>query len=104
MSPWATWRIDRHRHDGCTIRWRRGDPVAYVLGGKRIGDYGITEVVDTIPVSLTGWTDLAEIRLLGQRWLRQSTRLRPSSTSPGPACPLPHTPTTKHPGEANSKT
>lgn len=27
--------------------------------------------LDTIPVTPTGWTDLAEIRLLGQRWLRQ---------------------------------
>ena len=63
--------LDRHRHDGYTIRWQRGDPVAYLLAGKRIGDYGMTEVLDTIPVSPTGWTDLAEIRLLGQRWLRQ---------------------------------
>ncbi len=69
LVGWA--HLDRHRHDGYTIRWRRGDPVAYVLGGKRIGDHGMTEVVDTIPVSPTGWTDLAEIRLLGQRWLRQ---------------------------------
>jgi hypothetical protein len=45
--------------------------VAYVLHGHRIGDDTTTaEVLDTIPVAPTGWTDLAEIRLLGQRWLR----------------------------------
>lgn len=63
--------LDRHRHDGYTIRWRRGDAVAYVLSGKKLGDHGKIDVLDTIPVAPTGWTDLAEIRLLGQRWLRQ---------------------------------
>jgi hypothetical protein len=64
--------LDRPRHEGYTIRWRRGDPVAYVLHGHRIGDHTTTAgVLDTIPVAPTGWTDLAEIRSLGQRWLRQ---------------------------------
>lgn len=64
--------LDRHRHEGVTIRWRRGEPVAYVLHGQRIGDDTTAAgVLDTIPVSPTGWTDLAEIRMLGQRWLRQ---------------------------------
>ncbi len=63
--------LDRHRHDGYTIRWRRGDAVAYVLSGKKLGDHGMADVLDTIPVLPAGWTDLAEIRLLGQRWLRQ---------------------------------
>ncbi len=32
-------------------------------------------VLDTIPVSPSGWTDLAEVRLVGQRWLhRQRTQ------------------------------
>ncbi len=62
--------LDRHREDGITIRWRRGDPVAYVLDGKRVGDHGMTGVLDTIPVASAGWTDLSEIQLLGQRWLR----------------------------------
>lgn len=44
--------------------------MAYVLGGKRIGDLSMADVVDTIPVVPTGWTDLTEIRQLGQRWLR----------------------------------
>lgn len=64
--------LDRHRHEGVTIRWRRGEPVAYVLHGHRIGDDTTAAgVLDTIPVAPTGWTDLAEIRLLGKRWLRQ---------------------------------
>jgi hypothetical protein len=53
-----------------TVRWRRGDQVAYVLDGQRIGDHGIADVLGTIPVAPAGWTDLAEIRSLGQRWVR----------------------------------
>ncbi len=63
--------LDRHRHDGYTIRWRRGDAVAYVLSGQQVGNHGMAEVLDTISVSPSGWTDLAEVRLLGQRWVRQ---------------------------------
>jgi len=50
--------------------WRRGDAVAYVLAGQQVGNHGMTEVLDTIPVLPKGWSDLAEIRVLGQRWLR----------------------------------
>jgi hypothetical protein len=46
-----------------TIRWRRGDPVAYVLGGGQMGDHGMAGVLDTIPVSPSAWTDLAQVRL-----------------------------------------
>ena len=71
-APVAWVFLDRHRHEGVTIRWRRGEPVAYVLHGQRIGDDTTAAgVLDTIPVAPTGWTDLAEIRMLGQRWLRQ---------------------------------
>ncbi len=63
--------LDRRRHDGYTIRWRRGDTVAHVLSGQQVGNHGMAEVLDTIPVPPSGWTDFAEIRLLGQRWLRQ---------------------------------
>ncbi|MGH3719347.1 MAG: hypothetical protein ACRDRI_11030 [Pseudonocardiaceae bacterium] len=64
--------LDRHRQGGLTIRWRRGEAVAYVLDGQRIGDHStVAGVLSTIPVAPTGWTDLAEIRLLGQRWLQQ---------------------------------
>jgi hypothetical protein len=62
--------LDRHRRDGFTIRWRRGDPVAYVLAGKQIGEHGMTEVLATVPVLPAGWTDLTEVRQLGQRWVR----------------------------------
>jgi hypothetical protein len=62
--------LDRHRQDGITIRWRRGEAVAYVLDGKQIGDHGMSQVLDTIPVYQRVGPDLAEIRLLGRRWLR----------------------------------
>lgn len=62
--------LDRHRHDGYTIRWRRGDAVAYVLNGKRLGDHEMIDVLGTIPVLPGGWTDLAEVRVVGRRWGR----------------------------------
>jgi hypothetical protein len=69
-TPPVGWvYLARHRRDGYTIRWRRSDSAASVLAGKRIGDLGMTEVVDIIPVLPAGWTDLAEIRALGERWL-----------------------------------
>ncbi|HET9254017.1 MAG TPA: hypothetical protein VFO16_02300 [Pseudonocardiaceae bacterium] len=43
--------------------------MAYVLSGQRVGDHGMNEVLDTIPVPPSGWTDLAEIRQLGHRWV-----------------------------------
>lgn len=62
--------LDHHRGGGFTIRWRRGEQVAYVLSGHRLGDHGMAEVLGTIPVLPAGWTDLAELRTLGQRWIR----------------------------------
>ncbi len=62
--------LDRHRADRFTIRWQRGDRVAYVLSGQRLGDHGMAEVLGAIPVLPVGWTDLAELRTLGQRWMR----------------------------------
>lgn len=59
--------LDRHRHDGYTIRWQRGDSVAYVLAGKQLFSHQTADALDTIPVSPSGWTDLAEIKLAGQR-------------------------------------
>lgn len=55
---------------GYTVRWRRGDPAAVVLSGLQMGNHGTAGAVDTISVSPSGWTDVAEIRQLGQRWLR----------------------------------
>lgn len=64
--------LDCHRLEGFTIRWQRGAPVAYVLDGRRIGDHAtVAGVLATIPVTPAGWTDLTDLRLLGQRWLRQ---------------------------------
>jgi hypothetical protein len=62
--------LDRGRAPGVTIRWKRGDPVAYVLSGRRVGDHGMHDVLDTIQVLPAGWSDLAEIRQLGQKWMR----------------------------------
>lgn len=62
------------RSGNCTIRWQRGDQLAYVLPGKQMESYPDeplrVEVLATIAVSPTGWTDLAEVRRVGQRWLR----------------------------------
>lgn len=63
--------LDRLRKDGITIRWRRGEPIAYALEGKRVGDHAAAGILDKIAVGPAGWTDLTEIQLLGQRWLRQ---------------------------------
>lgn len=58
--------------EGFTLRWRRGESVAYVLHGRRIGDHTTDEgVLTTIPVAPARWTDLTEIRSLGTRWLRR---------------------------------
>ncbi len=59
---------------GYTIRWRRGDPVAVILGGDQMHQRGMVGVLDRIPVPPSGWTDLTEIHQLGQRWLQQRAR------------------------------
>jgi hypothetical protein len=43
--------------------------VAYVLSGRR-DDHGMHDLLDTIPVLPAGWTDQAEVRQLGERWIR----------------------------------
>ncbi len=56
---------------GYTLRWRRGDAVAYVFAGREAGDSDrVAGAIDTIPVSQTGWTDAAEVRAVAARWLR----------------------------------
>jgi hypothetical protein len=52
--------LERHRHDGYTIRWRRGDTAAYVLSDKKLGDHGMADVLGTIQF----------YRLVGLIWLR----------------------------------
>ena len=63
--------LNRYREDGFTIRRQRGEPVAYVLDGKRVGDHTMTGVLAKIPVATAVRTSLAEVRLIGQRWLHQ---------------------------------
>lgn len=60
---------------GYTIRWRRGDPVACVFRGDQMENHGKAGALDTIPVPPAGWTDVAEIRRAGQRWLRRPSEV-----------------------------
>lgn len=62
--------------EGYTIRWRRGDPVAYALRGDQMDNHGMAGVVDTIPVPPAGWTDLVQVRQVGQRWLHRQRERR----------------------------
>jgi hypothetical protein len=64
------------RSANCTIRWQRGDKVAYIIEGKQTeanSDEG-GEVLATIPVSSTGWTDLADVKLAGENWVKAKRR------------------------------
>jgi len=63
---------------GYTVRWRRGDPVAQVLEGRQLDNHGTAGMLGTIPVPTSGWADLAEVRQVGQRWLRQHRTQRPA--------------------------
>jgi hypothetical protein len=58
----------------CTIRWQRGDKVAYIFAGKQLETYPDeplrVEVLDTIPLSSKGWTDLAHVRRTGENWVK----------------------------------
>lgn len=61
--------------EGYTVRWRRGEGVAYVFADRQAGDGdGTAGAIDTIPVSKTGWTDVAEVRTVAARWLRERAR------------------------------
>jgi len=63
--------INQYRPGGITIRWRRGDPVAYILPGNKLGDHTTTHLLGTVPVPPAGWADHTEIRHLAQRWHHQ---------------------------------
>lgn len=54
----------------CTIRWQRGDHDAYILRGNKVGGSSMEGLLGKVPVSPTGWTDLAEVRLAGEKWVR----------------------------------
>lgn len=55
---------------GCTIRWQRGDGEAYVLRGNQVGKWPTEGILGIIPVSPLGWGDLAEVKLIGENWVR----------------------------------
>jgi hypothetical protein len=63
--------INQYRSGGITIRWRRGDPVAYILPGNKLGDHTTTHILGTVPVHPSGWADHTEIRHLAHRWHHQ---------------------------------
>jgi hypothetical protein len=80
--PLVGWvYLEALRPEGVTVRWRRGDPVAYVLEGRRICDHSTASVIGTIPVLPAGWTDLAQIRELGNRWVRDLRNHRGAPTA-----------------------
>jgi hypothetical protein len=65
----------------CTIRWQRGDKIAYIFEGKQTEanpDEGSLAVLATIPVSSTGWTDLADVKLAGENWVKAKRRHCPT--------------------------
>jgi hypothetical protein len=57
--------------EGYTVCWQRGDKVAYIFKGKQMNAYPGKTALGTVPVSPTGWTDVADIRAAGERWLKQ---------------------------------
>lgn len=72
--------VGRHRGEGVTIRWRRGDREAHVLRGNNVGSWGTDGLLSTIPVPPRGWVDLAEVRTLAHRWARDG-ELRPGDAT-----------------------
>ena len=51
----------------CTIRWQRGNKVAYIFEGKQLEAVPMNvDVLAAIPVSPKGWTDLVRVRLTGR--------------------------------------
>jgi hypothetical protein len=69
------------RSANCTIRWQRGDKVAFIFEGKQTeanSDEGGLAVLATIPVSSTGWTDLADVKLAGENWIKAKRRRCPT--------------------------
>ncbi len=54
----------------CTIRWQRGDREAHVLRGNQVGSWTMEGLLGRVPVSPGGWVDLAQVRLIGEKWIR----------------------------------
>ena len=70
LHPAVAWVVVQDGSRVFTLRWRRGDQVAYVLAGARIGYCG-AEAVATIPVPSAGWSDLQQVRDRAQAWLTE---------------------------------
>lgn len=66
------------RSRDCTIRWQRGDNMAYIFEGKQMKTYPDeplrANVLTTIPVSSKGWIDLNQIKILGEKWAEAKRR------------------------------
>lgn len=62
----------------CTIRWQRGDKVAYVFTGRQLQAYPDesprVEVLDTITLLSKSWTDVAQVRRTGEKWVKDRRR------------------------------
>lgn len=73
---WLHLRGGAANPQGYTIRWRRGDSVAYVLVGKQLDSHAVTDVLTTVQVPSQGWIDMEHVRAHGQRWLAVHTARR----------------------------
>jgi len=64
----------------CTIRWQRGDKVAYIFEGRQLETYPDeaprAKVLATIPVSPKGWADFTHVRMTGEAWVKANHRKR----------------------------
>ena len=70
-TGWAYFKSD------CTIRWQRGDGEAYVLRGNKVGKWTSEDVIGTFPVPRTGWSDLEDIKLAGENWVKAKHKFCP---------------------------
>jgi hypothetical protein len=59
---------------GCTIRWQRGDNVAYIFEGKQLETYPDeplkVKILATVRVLPKGWTDIDHVRRIGENWVK----------------------------------
>jgi hypothetical protein len=66
----------------CTIRWQRGDTVAYIFEGKQLETYPdrplTLPVLATVPVPRQGWTDTIEVQRVGEAWMRDKRQRCPT--------------------------
>ena len=66
----------------CTIRWQRGDSVAYIFNGQQLETYPDEALrvkpLATIPVSSSGWGDAGDIRLAGENWVKTNLKRCPT--------------------------